>query len=455
VVLLIENSVDFVLAYLATLTAGAIAVPINPKAPAGAIIEILRDCRPGTAFVEPAHTPHLSAWAQAVPELKSVVLTRSHGAEDHIEPRVLAIMDRRSGVETPVQIEPQGEDNLALIIYTSGTTGPPKGVMLSHRNMSAVTAAGRHLLGLHQNDRIGVVVPLSHLYGLREIDAALSVGATLVLPRDLSFPADVLRQLHDARVSRISSVPSALAIILERHRAELAACAEHLCSLTMGTAPTPAGMLDTLRSVLPETRLITTYGLTEASRVCWLDVTLPGSRKEIGAVGRPYAGLEVSLVEESDGIGRVVVRGDLVMVGYWGRPDITEETLTKDRTLLTPDCGRIDQDGVLHLAGRIDDVINCGGKKVSPLEVEEVLARHPKVTAAMVVGASDPAGILGQVVHALVVRRQGESLSAEELIAHAAGALEPHKVPRHVEFVERIPQGFLGKLQRPPASELP
>jgi acyl-CoA synthetase (AMP-forming)/AMP-acid ligase II len=339
-------------------------------------------------------------------------------------------------------------DRLAAIVYTSGTTGPPKGVMLSHGNLAAIAAAGRRLLALSDRDRVGVVTPLFHLYGLREIDAALGVGATVVLPETLAYPARVLEQLRAGRVTGLSAVPSGLSLFLERYGAQLAGCAFHLRYLTIGTAPASPGLRAGLRAALPQTRLLFTYGLTENSRVCYREIRYPESDSMPDAVGRPYSGVEVRLEDPVDGLGRVVVRSAMVMQGYWNRPQATQAVFCPDGFVRTPDCGRFDADGTLHLLGRIDDIINCGGEKVSPDEVEGVLGRHPGVAAVAVVGAADPAGVLGQVVRAVVVRRPATAVSAQELIGFVAGALEPYKVPRSIEFVERLPQTILGKPQR-------
>jgi long-chain acyl-CoA synthetase len=430
VVLAMGNTHEFVVCYLATLAAGAVVVPLNPKAPMPVLETVLRDCQPAAAFVDASLAPAATAVAERCPQ----------------PARVYASAFPQNGSRRP--LPPLAPASLAAVVYTSGTTGAPKGVMLSHDNLSAVAAAGRQLVGLSDADRIGVVVPLFHLYGLRELDLAFSAGASIVLPRDTNFVASALADLHDARVTGLSSVPSALAILIERNGPDLAACASHLRYLTIGTAPTPAHLRVVLRTILPATRLIATYGLTEASRVCYVDMTRPESSFEPGVIGHAYPGVTLSLVDECAGVGRVALRSRMVMKGYWNQPEATRGVLREDETLLTPDYGRFEADGALRLLGRMDDVVNCGGQKVSPDEVEEVLASYPGVAAVTVLGAPDPHGVLGQVVHAVVVARHSGSIQAEDLLAFAASKLERHKVPRQIDFVERIPQSVLGKAQR-------
>jgi acyl-CoA synthetase (AMP-forming)/AMP-acid ligase II len=378
----------------------------------------------------------VSELTAAVPGLRHVFL---EGAE-------LDALLSETVSSSPLDLPPS--ESLAAIIYTSGTTGRPKGVMLTHHNLLQVALAGREILQLGEDDRVGIVTPLFHLYGLREIDMAIVAGASVVLPKQLTFPAHVLKQMREAGVTGFSAVPSGLSLLLERCAAQLAACAGSLRYVTMGTAPASTALLTALRSALPATRLITTYGLTECSRVCWHEVRDPRDDPDTGAAGSPYRGVELRLQDPVDGRGRVLVRSAMLMGGYWNLPEPTRAAFDSEGFLLTPDYGRLAPEGTLHLLGRIDDVINCGGEKISPDEVEEILLTHPQVALAAVVAARDPAGMLGEVVRAVVVRRPGSSLGAEELMQHVAAALEPHKVPRLIEFVEELPLTELGKPRR-------
>ncbi len=449
IALLLSNSAAFILAYLSILKTGAAVVPINPIAPLPAILGILEDCTPTALFLESRHLSFLTALRSKVSTLRLAYLVGSRNTPE--EPGSIRVQKMESLLRFQRKREPldlPGNDLLAAIVYTSGTTGLPKGVMLSHANFAAIERAGQSLLDLSASDRIGIVTPLFHLYGLREIGTALGVGATVVLPFDMTYPARVLEQFHAAQITGFSAVPSGLTLVVDRYRSQLAACAPHLRYITTGTALASPSLLTTVHDLLPTTRLIVTYGLTEASRVCWREVIPPEPETMVGAVGQPYPGVEVWLVDEVNGIGRVAVRSALVMQGYWNRPEATRAVLTAEGDLLTPDYGRFAPDGTLFLLGRMDEVINCGGEKVSPEEVESVLLQHPSVTAVAVVGAPDPTGVLGEVVRAFVVCSPGASVSVQALKEHAAARLESYKVPRWIEFVERLPRATLGKLQR-------
>jgi long-chain acyl-CoA synthetase len=449
IALALGNSAAFVLAYLATLKAGGVVVTVNPGSPLEALTILLHDCSPIAAFVEPRHRALLAPLMGGVPPLRRIYIAGTDETPRDVGGlRVIGLEAclRRTAAGAPFEFPSAA--SLGAIVYTSGTTGLPKGVMLSHGNLAAVATAGREFISLQSDDRIGVINPLFHLYGLREIDAALGAGATVVLPNDPTFPARVLDQLHGERITGLSAVPSSLTLFLDRFRPQLAACADHLRVLTIGAAYAPKDLLMSLRAILPATRVCVTYGLTENSRVCWREVVDPQSDREAGAVGRPYPGVEVWLIDPTDGLGRVALRSPMVMQGYWNRPEVTREVLSPDGTLLTPDLGRLDDNGMLYLLGRIDEVINRGGQKVSPEEVEGVLCQHPAVGAAAVFAAPDPAGVLGEVVRAMVVCHPGAMVTAQELVQHAAARLEPYKVPHAIEFAERLPRALLGKVRR-------
>lgn len=420
-----ENSAAFVAAYLGILGCGAVCVPLNPTAPAGdveaAALDTAMRCLVGEDTARPG-APSARLTVSSPPG--------------------------RAGAAPPND----APGDLQAIVYTSGTTGRPKGVMLTAAALRAVAEAGVGMLGLGSSDRVGIVTPLYHLYALREVDAALRAGACLVVARGLTFPASVLRQLHEERVSYVAGVPAGFALFVERYGDMLARCRGHLRAVALGTAPCPPALASALRALLPETRLILTYGLTEASRVCHRDAEEPDLRP--GSIGRPYPGVELRALDDRgralppNSRGRIALRTALAAAGYWNRPQATRDLHLGEGWILSPDHGRIDEDGWLFLQGRVDEVINCGGEKVSPDEVEAALRGHPQVADCAVLSADDPEGLLGQIVLAVVVPAAGGGLDAAELTRFCAGRLEVYKVPRAFRIVESLPRTALGKVDR-------
>lgn len=440
--LLLGNSARFVVAYLAVLRAEAVVVPFDPAAVPDR--STLEDADLRLLLAEPR-------FADALAQEAGGLLTSTES---------LAFGDALPGAVAVLRGDPAlppCETATAALLYTSGTTGRPKGVMLSRANLNATAEAGVALVGLTEADRVGVLAPLFHLYALREVDQALRVGATLVILGSLAFPAPVLRGLAEEQVTVATGVPSGLALLADaRYDTLLRAWAPFLRALTLGTAPTPPALLARLYDALPETRVILTYGLTECSRACCRD----GRDDRPGTVGRPYPGVEMKALDPDrrslpvGSHGRLALQSAMVMQGYWRRPDHTAETLLSDGTLLTPDHGWLDADGYVHLLGRVDDVVNSGGEKISPEEVEAVLRTHPAVADVAVVGVDDPAGRLGQVLKAYIVPC-GDPPEASDLQAHCAARLAPHKVPRLVAFRSHFPKTALGKTEKRLLDEMP
>jgi acyl-CoA synthetase (AMP-forming)/AMP-acid ligase II len=442
--LLLDNSPNFVIAYLATLQAGGVVVPLSPFTTLETLTHILKDCSPKALFVE-----------KRIHSYATNLISLGFGdplalGQGNVEIFFLSSYPRISGSSHPYPLV-TGED-LAAIIYTSGTTGQPKGVMLTHKNLEAISETGREFLKLTFRDRIGILVPLFHLYGLREIEGCLRAGGTLVLAKNLTYPAQVLKQFHEEQVTGFSGVPGGLMLFMDRYESLLKTCQRDLRYLTLGTSPAPPSLLIRLKTVLPTTRLFVTYGLTEASRVCFREITEPDWK--VGSVGQAYPGVVLSILDEQGqpvGVnkpGRVAVKSPMVMKGYWNRPDLTQQCLRSDGTLLTPDYGRLDSENYLFLLGRVDELINSGGEKISPEEIEVVLGKHPAVREVAVTGIPDPTGILGEVVKARVVWDPKFPPDPEELIRYCARYLESFKVPRVIEFSDSLPKTVLGKTQR-------
>jgi acyl-CoA synthetase (AMP-forming)/AMP-acid ligase II len=447
VCILLDNDSYFILAYLAILEIGGIVVPLNPSMTLDALACMIDDCFPKVLFLE----NRLSNW---VTDLFTLGFNEIGNVRQSTEPFIIVVATRPriSAFPNPYFLD------LAVIMYTSGTTGRPKGVMLTDTNMAAIAKIGKDFLQLSAQDRIGIVTPLFHLYGLREIDGCLRTGGTLVLVKNLTYPAQVLKQFHDERVTGFSGVPGSLALFMSRYESLLKACQEHLRYITLGTAPAPPYLLSGLKSALPATRIIVTYGLTEASRVCFREVTDPDLK--VGSVGQPYPGVTLLILNEEGQFievgaqghtpqqGRVAVKSAMVMKGYWNRPDLTMQVLRSDGTLLTSDYGHLDSENYLFLLGRIDELINSGGEKISPDEVEMVLLGHPAIAEVAVTKIPDPEGILGEVVKAYIVRNPGFQTDSDELMRYCNRHLESFKVPKIIEFSESLPRTALGKAQK-------
>jgi acyl-CoA synthetase (AMP-forming)/AMP-acid ligase II len=339
-------------------------------------------------------------------------------------------------------------DDVALVLHTSGTTARPKIVPLTHGN---VTASARHIgatLALSPADCCLNIMPLFHIHGL--IAAVLSsLGAGGAVCCTPGFDAlKFFRWLDEERPTWYTAVPTMHQAILARaeRNAEIIARAP-LRLLRSSSASLPGPVMRALEETF-RAPLVESYGMTEASHQMASN-PLAGPRKP-GLVGLP-AGPEIAIMDDDGtimpkgGIGEVVIRGPNVTKGYEANPDANAKAFTNG-WFRTGDQGMFDEDGYLLLTGRLKELINRGGEKVSPLEVDGVLSDHPAV--AQVLTFAIPHAKLGEEVGAAVVLREGMELTERELRDFAAKHLADFKVPRKVVFVPEIPKGATGKLQR-------
>jgi acyl-CoA synthetase (AMP-forming)/AMP-acid ligase II len=344
---------------------------------------------------------------------------------------------------------PAGADDVALILHTSGTTSRPKIVPLSQRNLAA---SARHIgraLALVPGDRCLNMMPLFHIHGLiAAVTSSLAAGAEVCCAP--GFDAlKAFRWLDESRPTWFTAVPTmhqALLARAERNQAILDRLRLRL--IRSSSASLPPQVMTALEAAFG-CPVIESYGMTEATHQMASNPLPPGARKP-GSVG-VAAGPEVAIMDPEGRLlaagvdGEVVIRGPNVTTGYENNPKANAEGFTAG-WFRTGDQGHLDDEGYLWLTGRLKEMINRGGEKVSPLEVDTVLMDHPAV--AQVVTFAMPHPKLGEEVAAVVVTREGVSVSERELRDFVAGRLADFKVPRKILFMDEIPKGATGKLQR-------
>ncbi|MCS4505810.1 acyl--CoA ligase [Arhodomonas aquaeolei] len=439
--LLLDEAPAYVAAYYGTLAAGGVVVALNTAAHAGSLTAWLAHA--GARFMIAGPHPDLGAVIEGhAPEhllftggdRPPVVAERWHQAVD-------------AGAEW--RPAPAAGRTLASLIYTSGTTGTPKGVMISHGNLAANVAAIVDYLRLGPEDRTASPLPFHYSYGNSVLHTHMAAGACLVRLGSMAYPQRVLETLAGSAVTGFSGVAATYALLLGRHRPD-GIVLPRLRYLTHAGGPMPAPLLQRLRDTFPRAEVFVMYGQTEATaRIAYLPPERLDQRP--GSVGRPLPGVQVS-VRDPEGRscppgtrGEVWVSGPNVMQGYWRAPELTAGVLS-DGWLHTGDLGWLDDDGFLYLVGRIGDEIKTGAHRVSPEEVEEVLAGCPGVAEAGVVGMPDE--FLGQVIRAVVVPGDGAAVSPRAVLAHCRQRLPAYQVPREVICAAALPRTASGKLQR-------
>jgi 2-furoate---CoA ligase len=370
-------------------------------------------------------------------------------------PRGVVPFDELLPAGTPGGGPPPSDSDLSLILYTSGTTGRPKGVPRSHRNHYAGAVAQALQCGYAWGERTLGVMPLYHTMGIHALTGMAAVNGCFVCQPEWSA-AGALKLIRDERVTALYLIPTLFYDLV--HAPEFARPGvESVGKLAYAGAPMPAALTEACVRAFQPRVFVNHYGSTE---IYTFSVRADVHRKP-GCAGRPgvHSALRVvaASTERRVGPDEVVPPGekgeiiaslasDEAFAGYWNRPDADARAL-REGWYFTGDMGYLDGDGELYVAGRVDDMIISGGENIHPVEVEDVLARHPQVRDVAVIGERDERW--GEQVVAFVVPA-GRGLTVEALDAHCrtSGDLAPFKRPRRVVFVTDIPKTASGKILR-------
>jgi malonyl-CoA/methylmalonyl-CoA synthetase len=425
VALLATQDVDWVVAFLGTLLAGGVAVPLASAYPPAELAWFADDAGAAIAVVDEVHADAARALA---------------AGRRLITPSALA------GPEIPPADVGPGAPG--LILYTSGTTGRPKGAVLSHANLATQAALLGTAWGLDAEDRLLHALPLHHLHGVSvALLNALLAGATVrMLPR--FDAARVLEELERGPARVFMAVPTMYHRLREQTSdgARLRRATAALRLATSGSAALPSSLAEWWRGLtgaIPLER----FGMTEIG-IALSNPLDPGARR-VGHVGLPLPTVETRLCDEHGadvaGPAELWVRGPSVFAGYRGRPEATAAAFT-DGWFKTGDVAERARDGFVRLLGRTSvDILKSGGEKLSALEVEEAFREHPAVAEIAVVGLPDERW--GDRVVAAIVARG--ACDPTVLRAWARERLAPHQVPRDIVLVEELPRNALGKVVKP------
>jgi acyl-CoA synthetase (AMP-forming)/AMP-acid ligase II len=449
VAMLAANGQHYIEFYFAVLWGGGVIVPINSRFALPEMIEQVRDASPVVLIVDDSFSAAGAQLTEAATSIKALLYAGAGPAP------VMAIdYEAALAATQPIADRLRGGEDLACIFYTGGTTGRSKGVMLSHRNLwaNAVVTAARlgfdeHLVSLHAG-------PLFHLAaGARVYTTAMVGGKHVVIPR--FTPVDVLQAIARDKVTVATFVPTMLSMLLELP--DLGAYdLSSLRMITYGASPMPEAVLSECMRRFPAVRFSQSYGMTELSPVATIlgpEDHMPGApRHRLRSAGRPISSAEVKVVDAADRelphgqVGEILVRGPMVMQGYWNKPELTAETL-RGGWMHTGDSGYFEPDGYLYIADRIKDMIISGGENVYSTEVENAIAAHPDVLQCAVIGIPDPRW--GEAVHAVVVRRPAAAVTGADIIAHCRGLIAGYKCPRSVEIRDdALPLSSVNKINK-------
>ncbi len=448
VAILSMNSDRYLETYFATWWGGFAVVPMNVRWSAAENAYSLNDSGARVLLVDAAFAPMVPAiQSETEHELTLVYL------DDEDRPDVMLAYETLIADATPVADAEMHGDDLAGIFYTGGTTGFPKGAMLSHQSLWCNGVFIAKHFRIESEDGYLHAAPMFHL-----ADGAGSWGSSMAGATHYFIPSFApglaIAEIEARRPTHVLLVPTMIGMMLDDpgFSAERLASLKHLM---YGASPMPEGLLRRTLKELPQVGLIQGYGQTELGPIVSTlppedHVTEGPHAGRLRSAGRAVYGLQVRIVDD-DGkdlpngqVGEIAVKGPHTMLGYWNKPEQTATAL-KDGWVHTGDGAYRDDDGYLYIVDRLKDMIVTGGENVFSAEVESAISTHPGVAAVAVIGV--PSEKWGEAVHAIVVPKEGETPSEEEIIAHCRERIANYKLPRSVELrSEPLPLSGAGKV---------
>lgn len=450
VAILAHSSDRYIEAFLGPLWAGGAIAPLNVRLSLDELAYCLKDTGATILLVDRHHEDRVEALRGKCPAVRHVIWMDDGEAPSDLHSYEALLLQAK-----PMADAGRGGDDLAGLWYTGGTTGRAKGVMLSHNNLYANALNSIPNLSISDETRHIHAGPLFHLAAAARVYTVTIAAAThVVIPKfDVT---DVLETVQQHRVTTMVIVPTMAQRMLKEglfDKYDLSS----LRHLSYGASPMPERLMLDLMAALPNVTITQSYGMTELSPVAtqlthrYHTASGPDAGR-ITSAGKAVMTAEVRVVDPEDNevpsgaVGEVVVRGPMVMLGYWNRPEETAKAL-RHGWMHTGDAGYMDEDGFVFIVDRIKDMIITGGENVFCVEVEDVLFKHPAIAEACVFGI--PHEDWGEQVHAVVVPRAGMSLSAEDVIAHAKGLIASYKCPKSVEVrAEPLPVSAANKVQK-------
>ena len=331
-------------------------------------------------------------------------------------------------------------EGTADILYTTGTTGKSKGVIISHRTIMADAENLTQGQGFTSDTVFVVNGPLNHIGSLSKVYPVILNGGTMIIVDGLK-DLDAFFRCFEYPSDKMATflVPASIRILIQFASDRIAALSSKMDFMETGAAAISKSDMEELCRLLPKTRLYNTYASTETGIITTYDFNC--GKCVAGCLGRPMVNSGLFITEE----GKIACTGDTLMTGYFGDPERTSAIL-RDGVIYTSDFGEIDSDGMLHLKGREDDVINVGGFKVAPLEVEDAAMGFPGISDCICIPVKHP--LTGNALKLLAVMVPGTGLDKKALALFLGQRLEPHKVPMLYEQVESVRRTFNGKPDR-------
>jgi len=429
--------------------AGIGAVPINFRLHPQECAFIIDHSSARAVIISPEFNDAIIEIRSKIPKVSSIISTAEAKGEILNYDDVLAT---ESDQWRDVDVDP---DDLAWIFYTSGTTGMPKGAMLTHRNLLAMTMNFyADVSPLGPSDAVLHAAPLSHGSGLYALPNVAKAAANVILESKTFDPELVFQTIEKYRITNMFAAPTMVKLLVDSPAVDKYDHSSMQC-LNYGGAPM---YVEDLKRAIKKLGncLVQVYGQGESpmtiTSLPHRDHVVKGTEnqlKRLGSAGVQRTDVEVKIFDDEDNelpqgeIGEIVTRSDLVMRGYWHNPEATAETL-RNGWLHTGDVGYMDEDGYLFMMDRSKDMIISGGENIYPREIEEVICKHPAIREVAVIGVPDAKW--GEAVKAVVSLVPGKSVTAQDLLLFCGKNIARYKVPKSVDFVDELPKNNYGKI---------
>lgn len=424
IILSASANIDFIYAYFGIHIAGGVCVPIDPDTNETRFELIKQSTKPVCTMG---------------------TLHKVEGTETVSFSEVLTPCEEIDSYEQPAQ------EQIADVLFTTGTTGAPKGVALNHRNLAAAALNINTFIKNTADDIELLALPVSHSFGLGRVRCVLSKGGALVLLGTFASMKKFFGQMEQYHCTGFGMVPAGWGYIKKMSGRKIGQFADQLKYIEIGSSFMSIEDKELLCELLPNTRICMHYGLTEASRSAFME--FHSEHDKLNTAGKATPNVEVKIFdaegnEQPVGAeGEVCVKGEHVTCSYWNE---TPERFAKDffnGYFRTGDAGCLDEEGYIHLKSRIKEMINVGGKKVSPMEVEDILNTIPGIEDSACVAMPDPEGVMGELVKAFIVCKD-ESLTDAAILEALKPKLEVYKLPAVIARIDAIPKTASGKVQR-------
>ncbi|MBI5583190.1 MAG: AMP-binding protein [Deltaproteobacteria bacterium] len=432
---------ELIIGYLGAVRAGLTVNVVNALLKEQEVAYILKDCQAQAVLVDTTRLPIIEAVRSEVPSLSTVIQLQGTGNAGY------PALDDLLRNTDPVFEDPgmKGSD-LCHLLYTSGTTGWPKGVMATHLNIwHNATEFGK--VHFQPQDTIMVATPIFHCWGLvNGTFGMLSRGGT-VITVERFYPDKVLDDLERLKPTAFIGVPPMYNLILKQPGLALRDLSSVVFCLSAATKM-PENLIHQIEETL-KWRYAEAWGLTEVSCV---GATSPYRETRIGSCGRGMADARMKVVDESGRTlppreqGELCVRGTCVTRGYLNKPEATGQVFDPEGWFHSGDIAYMDEEGYAYIVDRKKDMINVGGEKVFPSEVEDMMLAHPQIKDVVIIGIADD--LKGEAPKAFIQLKEGESSTYEEIKAFCKARMAPYKVPVAVEFLDEIPRSAAGKALR-------